>query len=125
MPGQTKYFLWRMNGKLVAFTFCLVSGERLIDYYLGLDYSVAHEYHLYFVKFRDLMKWSIVNKIKKYEMGSGGYDPKKRLDFKFTPLYAYAKHRSKWVNPFFKILCFLLKPENFEPLFKEMKTKSS
>ena len=101
MPGTAKYFLWRVNGKLVAFTFCLVSDERFIDYYLGLDYTVAHQYHLYFVRFRDLMNWCIQNKIKKYEMGNTGYDPKKRLDFKFIPLYVYPKHRNKWINPFF------------------------
>ncbi len=114
MGVQVRYFLWRIDQKLVAFTLCLVSHDRLIDYYLGLDYPLAHQYHLYFVRFRDLLSWCIEHKIKKYEMGSTCYEPKKRLDFKLIPLYVYAKHRNPYWNPFFKLLCRLLKPENFD-----------
>lgn len=125
MPAQTKYFLWRMDKKLVAFAFCLISEERFIDYYLGFDYSVAHQYHLYFIRFRDLMNWCIENKMKIYEMGSTSYEPKRRLGFQFIRLFAYAKHRNPWVNPFFKTLCVFLKPENFDSVFKEIEKRDS
>ena len=121
MPGESKFFLWRVNGKLAAFLFALVSDGVFIDYYLGLDYSVAHEYHLFFVKFRDVMKWCIENKIKKYEIGVSGYEAKKRLGFGFTPLYIYAKHRNRFINPLFKALCHFLKFENFDPDLKKIK----
>jgi len=120
MPAETMFFLWRVDNKIVAFAFCLVSGDYFIDYYLGFDYSVAHEYHLYFVRFRDLMNWCIENKIKKYEMGVTGYEPKRRLGFNFIPLYIYVKHRNKLFNPIFKILCRMLQPTNFHPVFKEL-----
>lgn len=123
MPGETKYFLWRLEGKVVAFAFCLVSEERFIDYYLGFDYQVAYDYHLYYVRFRDLLNWCIAQKIKKYEMGPTSYESKRRLGFDFIRLFGYAKHRRPWVNPFFKILCALLRPENFDPVFKEMRKK--
>ncbi len=125
MPNIAKYFLWRIRGKLVAFALCLVSKELFVDFYLGFDYSVAYQYHLYFVRFRDLMKWCIENKIEKYEMGNTNYEPKRRFGFDFIPLYAYAKHRNKYVNPFFKLLCKALKPENFDPIFREMKYQGS
>ena len=51
MPQETKFFLWRIDDKLVAFVLCLVSNGTLLDYYMGIDYTPAHEYHLYFVKF--------------------------------------------------------------------------
>ena len=123
MPRETKYFLWRIDKKLVAFTFCLVSEDRLIDYYLGLDYSVAFQYHLYFVRFRDLLKWCIDNKIKVYEMGNTSYEPKRRLGFEFVPLYVYAKHRNRWMNPFFKLLCRALKPDNFDSTYQGIEKK--
>ncbi len=123
MPVETKYFLWRMDNKLVAFAFCLVSKDRFIDYYLGFDYSVAYDYHLYFIRFRDLMNWCIANKIPIYEMGNTSYEPKRRLGFDFIPLYVYVKHRNKWINPLFKLLCTFLKPENFDPVLKDMKKK--
>ena len=121
MPEKVRYFLWRINEKLVAFSFCLVSEGHFIDYYLGLDYSVAYDYGLYFIRFRDMLKWCIDNKIKTYEMGNTSYEPKRRLGFSFIPLYVYFKHRSRWVRPLFRLLSHFLKPENFDQTLKEMK----
>ena len=121
MPKNTKFFLWRIDGKLVAFLLCLVSEEMLIDYYVGLDYSIAHKYHLYFVKFRDILNWCIKHKIKKYEMGITGYEPKRRLGFDFVPLYIYAKLRNRMLRPVFNLMCQFLKFENFDPSLKKAK----
>lgn len=120
MPGQTKFFLWKVDDKVVAFLFCLLSGDVMLDYYLGLDYSVAHKYHLFFIKHRDMMKWCIEKGIKTYEMGTTGYEPKKRLGFDFTPLTIYVKHMSRVINPILKMLTHLLKFENFDPDLKEV-----
>jgi predicted N-acyltransferase len=119
MPRETKYFLWKVEGKLAAFLLCLVSEDRLIDYYVGLDYEVAHKRHLYFVKFRDIMNWCIERKIKIYEMGITGYEPKRRLGFEFTPLYIYARLRSAALRPIFNFICQFLKFENFDPSLKK------
>ena len=120
MPEEVKYFLWRIEGKLVAFAFCLVRSGHFIDYYLGFDYSVAYEYHLYFIRFRDLMKWCIAHGVKKYEMGVTTYEPKRRLGFDFIRLYFYIKHRNRLFNPLAKIIGCFIKPENFDPVFKYM-----
>ena len=121
MPEATRFFLWRKDGKMVAFAYCLVSKDHLIDFYLGLDYSVAFEYHLYFVRFRGIMNWCIQNEIKKYNYGSTGYEAKRRLGFKMIPLSIYAKCRNPWINPFFKLLCRIVQPKNFHSVFKDMK----
>lgn len=125
MPGRVKFFLWRIDGKLVTFLFSMVSGDLLIDYYLGLDYSIAYKYHLYFVKFRDCMNWCIKHKIKKYEMGITGYEPKRRLGFDFVPLYLYVKLRNRMLRPVFNLICQFLKFENFDPDLKEAKRRNS
>ena len=125
MPKETKFFLWRIEGRLVAFLFAFTSGEVFIDYYLGLDYEVAHKYHLFFIKFRDVMKWCIENNIKRYEIGFSGYEPKRRLGFDFTPLSIYVKHRSRLINPLFKVLAHFLKFENFDPDLKAVKRSMS
>ena len=119
MPLETKFFLWRIEGRIVAFAFCLVSGDYFIDYYLGFDYAVAHQYHLYSVRFRGLMNWCIENKMKRYEMGATSYEPKRRLGFQFIPLYIYVKHRNKFINPIFRVICRILQPTNFQPVFKD------
>jgi predicted N-acyltransferase len=121
MPEETKFFLWSIEGRIVAFAYCLVLEGYFIDYYLGFDYSVAYEYHLYFVRFRDLMKFCIAHGIKKYEMGVTSYEAKRRLGFDFIPLYFYMKHRNPLLNPFVKVVSHFMKPENFDPVFKDMK----
>jgi predicted N-acyltransferase len=121
MPKETKFFLFRINGKLTAFVFCLVSDGLLLDYYLGFDYTPAHEYHLYFVKFKEVLNWCLAHGIKTYEMGTTGYEPKRRLGFEFVPVYLYVKIRYKILRPGLKCLCALLKFENFDPELKRWK----
>lgn len=123
MPGHTKFFLWYIDGKLVMFLFGMASKELFIDYYVGFDYSVALKYHLYFIKFRETLSWCIKNKIKKYEMGITGYEPKRRLNFDFIPLYLYVKLRNRALAPAFNLVCHFLKFENFDPSLKKIKNK--
>jgi predicted N-acyltransferase len=124
MPGRTKFFLWRINGRLVTFLLALVSQDLFIDYYVGLDYTVAHDYHLYFIKFREALNWCIKHKIKKYEMGITGYEPKRRLRFDFAPLYIYAKLRNRMLRPIFNLACQFLKFENFDPELRKAKSRT-
>jgi len=121
MPEHSKYFLWRVNGRLVAFNFCLVSEDTVMDEYIGLDYSVAYDYGLYFITFRDVINWCIANKITKYKSGAMTYEPKKRLKCSFIPCYVYIRHMNRFVNPLFKFMCAALRPENFDDVLKDMK----
>lgn len=123
IPGNAKYFLWKVDGKLVAFLLCLVSKDILIDYYTGLDYSIAHKYHLYFLNFRDVLNWCIENNIKIYEMGTTGYEPKRRLGFEVVPLFLYVKLRNRTFRPFFNLICHFLKFEHFDPSLKKAKKR--
>ena len=123
MPEETKFFLWRIDGKLAAFVLCFVSGDLLIDYYVGMDYSIAYKYHIYFVKFRDILNWCIRHGIKRYDMGMTGYEPKRRLGFDLVPTYIYAKLRNRMVRPIFNMFCQFLKFENFDPDLKYIKEK--
>lgn len=121
MPQEAKYFLWRIDGKIVAFALCFISKEHFIDYYLGFDYVVINRYFLYFVRFRDLIKWCISHGIKKYEMGPTSYEAKRRLGFEFIRLYLYMKHRNKFFNRFFGLVSPLLRPDRFDPVFAHMR----
>ena len=125
MPGKAKVFLWRIDNKIVAFLFCMVSGDVIMDYFLGLDYAVAHKYHLYFIKHRDVINWCIDNGIKRYAMGFSGYEAKRRLGFDFIPLRIYIKHRNRIMNQIFKLLLHFLKFENFDPDVKSIKRSLS
>lgn len=121
MPQETKFFLWRIDGKLACFLFCLVCDDILLDYYIGFDYALAHEHHLYFIRFKDVFNWCLDHGIKTYEMGSTGYEPKRRLNFKFMSVYLYVKIRYKILHPLLHVLCACLKFENFDPELKRWK----
>lgn len=114
MPKEVKYFLWRIEGKLVAFNLCVASEDTLIDEFLGMDYSVAYQYSLYFITFRDIITWCIENGIKKYGSGAMAYETKRRLGHTFIPLFIYASFTNKFLNRFIKLIAWFLRPENFD-----------
>ena len=59
MPDRARFFIWRQNGKIVAFSFCFVCGDAIYDECIGLDYRVALDLHLYFYTLRDIIAWSL------------------------------------------------------------------
>ena len=50
--------------KAVAFGECIVHGDTMYAEYLGLDYSVALQLHLYHYVFRDLVRWGMANGVQ-------------------------------------------------------------
>ena len=110
MPDKARFFLWRQKGKLVAFSYCLVSGDELWDEYLGLDYSVALDQHLYFTTLRDAMQWAMQNGFKWYCSGGQGFEPKLHLRCTLLPVDLYVKHRWPIANAIMKRVLPLLEP---------------
>lgn len=121
MPDKARFMVWRMNNKIVAFMFGLLHRDFFSGYYLGLDYSLAYDYHLYFIRFRDAINWMLANGVKRCDMGVTGYEPKKRLGFDFVPLYIYAKHRNRLFRPFFNAMCGRLDFKHYgDPIIREI-----
>jgi predicted N-acyltransferase len=118
MPGRVKYFLWRLNGKLIIFAQCFTEGRHFIDYYLGFDYSVSHKYNLYLVRFKKLLEWCMENGVKTYEIGQSSYEIKRRLGFEFLPLYVYSRPCNKAAAFLSVIFHRFLAFERFEPALR-------
>jgi hypothetical protein len=89
MPDRARFFLWRHEGRLVAVSICLVHDGVLYDEYLGLDYRVALDWHLYFVTFRDVLSWALAQGLREYRSTPLGYEPKLHLGFELAPLDLY------------------------------------
>jgi len=53
---KVRFFIWRQNGKIIAFGSCILYGDTIHAEYLGLDYAVALSLHLYHYTFRDLAR---------------------------------------------------------------------
>ena len=114
MPEQARFFVWRLAGKAVAFSVASVHGGKLYDNYLGLDYAVALDLHLYFVTIRDMITWGMAQGLRTYYSTPLNYDPKLHLRFDLEPLDLYVRHLSPVANPFFKRIAPLLEPTRYD-----------
>jgi hypothetical protein len=119
MADCARFFLWRQNGKIVAFALCLVHGDTIHDLNVGLDYSVALDLHLYFVTWRDVVQWALANGLKRYYTAPLNYDPKFHLRMELAPLDLYAWHTSRLINPIFKIALRYLQPVRHDKVIKK------
>jgi hypothetical protein len=84
--------------------------------YLGLDYSVALQLHLYHYVFRDLVSWGMANG---YKSGGLNYDPKLHLRYRLKPVDLYVKHTSFIFNTILRRLLRLLEPTRYDETLKK------
>ena len=118
MPDQTRYFIWRQAGKIVAFSFCTVHDGAIYDNDLGLDETAASALHLYHVTFRDIVRWALAQGLKQYYSSPFNYDPKLHLRMELVPLDLYARHVSPWLNVVLRWFAPLAAPTRQEPLLR-------
>ncbi|MBI4724758.1 MAG: GNAT family N-acetyltransferase [Rhodomicrobium sp.] len=119
MPDKIRFFIWRTKGKIVAFNLCMVHEDAIYDQYIGLDYAVALDLHLYHYTFRDIMNWAIDNGYRWYRSNGLNYDPKLHLRMQLDPLDLYVRHRSPAANAVMKILLPWLEPTQYDKHLKK------
>jgi len=110
MPDKARFFIWRQEGRIIAFSLALVHAGAIYDDYLGLDYRVALDLHLYFYTLRDIINWSLTQGIERYCSSPLNYEPKLHLGCELMPLDLYVRHTSPWLNPIFRRAVKLLEP---------------
>ena len=110
MPDKARFFIWRQEGRIIAFSLALVHAGVIYDDYLGLDYRVALDLHLYFYTLRDIIRWSIGQGIERYCSSPLNYEPKLHLGCELMPLDLYVMHTSPLLNPIFRRAVKLLEP---------------
>ncbi|HYR57283.1 MAG TPA: GNAT family N-acetyltransferase [Chthoniobacteraceae bacterium] len=121
MPDRVRFFVWRQNGRLVAFNLCLFHEGTLYDLDVGLDYDVALDLHLYFVTWRDVIEWGLENGVKTYHTGPLNYDPKLHLRLDLAPQDLYARHSSPLINPLFKLAVEYLQPARHDKTLRRFR----
>ena len=119
MPDKVRFFVWRLDGKAVAFNFCLLHDGVLYDMDIGLDYSVALDLHLYFITWRDVFNWAIKNGVGTYYTAPLNYDPKLHLRLELAPLDLYVAHTSPLLNPVFRLAMGFLQPVRHHPILRQ------
>jgi hypothetical protein len=116
MPERARFFIWRQNSKIVAFASTIIHKGVLRDNYIGLDYSVALDYHLYFVTLRDTIVWALQNRIHTYHSAPLNYDPKYHFRMELEPLDLYVRAPNGLFNQLFKRILPLLEPTRYDPI---------
>jgi Acetyltransferase (GNAT) domain len=114
MSDKVRFFVWRQNGRVIAFAVCMVQGETFYAEYIGLDYAVALDLHLYHYAYRDVVSWAISNGYKEFRSSGLNYDPKLRLRHLLAPIDLYVKHTSVIPNMVLKLFLPLLEPTRYE-----------
>ena len=118
LPDRVRFFTWRQDGQLIAFSLCHVHDGVLYDDYLGLDYRVALDLHLYFVTFRDVFSWAIAQGLREYRSTPLNYDPKLHFRFELVPLDLYAAHPSPLLNAALRLALPWLGPTRGETVLR-------
>jgi hypothetical protein len=89
MPDKARFFLWRQNERIVAFTLCMIEEDTLYAEYIGLEYAVDLDLHLYHYAVRDMINWGIANGFKFFGAGALNYDPKLQMRHRLEPIDLY------------------------------------
>jgi Acetyltransferase (GNAT) domain len=116
MPDRARFFIWRQDGKIIAFSFCLVCGDAIYDECIGLDYDVALQLHLYFYTLRDIISWALQLGLKYYYSNPLNYEPKLHLDCELVPLDLYVRHTNGLLNAIFRRVVRYLGPTRHDPV---------
>lgn len=115
MADKMRFFVWRQQGRAIAFSICMVNGDEIHDEYVGLDYAVALDLHLYFMTMRDVLEWAMQNGYRWYYSTAMGYDPKLRLKCELAPLDLYVTHTCPPINFLLRRVLPWLEPTRNDP----------
>jgi predicted N-acyltransferase len=125
MPETVRFFIWRLRGKAVAMSLCMLQGDRIYDEYLGLDYELALDLNLYFVTLRDVLDWSMKQGLKWYYSSALGYKPKLHFKCELVPLDLYVTHTSRLVNQVLRWILPWLEPTRKDETLKKFPNAAS
>ena len=118
MSDKVRFFAWRRGNTLVAFSLCMVQGDSLYAEYVGFDYSVALDLHLYHYVVRDMISWGISKGYKWFRSSGLNYDPKLHMRHQLDPLDLYVRHTSALPNAIFRLALPWIVPVRYDAILK-------
>jgi hypothetical protein len=118
MNDKVRFFAWRRGNMLVAFSLCMVQGDSLYAEYVGFDYSVALDLHLYHYLVRDMINWGISKGYKWFRSSGLNYDPKLHMRHRLDPIDLYVRHTSILANSIFKLALPWIVPVRYDATLK-------
>jgi peptidoglycan biosynthesis/recognition FemAB-like protein len=118
MSDKVRFFAWRRGNTLVAFSLCMVQGDSLYAEYVGFDYTVALDLHLYHYVVRDMISWGISKGYKRFRSSGLNYDPKLHMRHRLDPIDLYVRHTSTLANVIFRLALPWIVPARYDATLK-------
>ncbi len=118
MSDKVRLFAWRRGNMLVAFSLCMVQGDSLYAEYVGFDYAVALDLHLYHYIVRDMIGWAIGNGYKWFRSSGLNYDPKLHMRHRLDPIDLYVRHTSPFANAVLRLALPWMAPVRYDPTLR-------
>ncbi len=118
MNDKVRFFVWRRENALVAFSLCMVQGDSLYAEYVGFDYTVALDLHLYHYVVRDMINWGISKGYKWFRSSGLNYDPKLHMRHRLDPIDLYVRHTSALANAIFRLALPWIVPVRYDATLK-------
>jgi hypothetical protein len=118
MSDKVRFFAWRRGNTLVAFSLCMVQGDSLYAEYVGFDYSVALDLHLYHYVVRDMINWGISKRYKWFRSSGLNYDPKLHMRHRLDPIDLYVRHTSALPNAILRLALPWIVPVRYDATLK-------
>jgi Acetyltransferase (GNAT) domain len=118
MNDKVRFFAWRRGNMLVAFSLCMVQGDSLYAEYVGFDYAVALDLHLYHYVVRDMISWGISRGYKWFRSSGLNYDPKLHMRHRLDPIDLYVRHTSALANAIFRLALPWIVPARYDATLK-------
>jgi Peptidogalycan biosysnthesis/recognition len=118
MSDKVRFFAWRRGNVLVAFSLCMVQEDSLYAEYVGFDYTVALDLHLYHYVVRDMISWAISKGYKWFRSSGLNYDPKLHMRHRLYPIDLYVRHTSAIQNAIFRLTLPWIVPARYDATLK-------
>ncbi|TAN04993.1 MAG: GNAT family N-acetyltransferase [Rhodanobacteraceae bacterium] len=101
MPGRAYCVTYTEGGQLLAFNLLLRGQNRLLDKFLGMDYTAMDRYHFYHVSWLENVRYCIEHGIGVYASGQGLQHEKVRLGSTLHANNLWYRHRNPFVDGVF------------------------
>jgi predicted N-acyltransferase len=115
LPGRAYCVTYTEDDRLVAFNLVLRDANRLLDKFLGMDYTAMDRYHLYHVSWLENIRYCIKHGLGVYESGQGLQHEKVRLGSTLHANTLWYRHRNHFVDGVFARFEQLARLDRLEP----------
>ena len=94
----------KVTGEMIAFMLCFDLGERLINMFIGMDYSRPKEWMLFFRLWEAVVDLALSRGFSAVVSGRSSYEVKIEVGHKLIPLNNYCRHRNIFLHGIYHFL---------------------